>query len=172
MTTAFIGIGSNQGDRLKHIQTAIAYLKDIPQSQVSAISPLYESEAVTLGEPQPDFINAAAAIETELGAKELLHHLHAIEARMGRPLPRAKWQQRSIDLDLLAYGNKVSEDSDTQLPHPEIPKRLFVLLPLRDIAPAWVHPVNGKSVSDLTQLCSKHYSLSCVPIGPGGSSAR
>lgn len=149
MITSYVGIGSNLGDRLAHIQTAIAHLMGIPQSQVTAVSPFYESAAITHGDPQPDFINTVAAIETDLGAAELLHHLHDIEARMGRPLPRAKWQQRSIDLDLLCYGNKVSEDSDMQLPHPEIPKRLFVLLPLRDIAPAWIHPKTRITIEEL-----------------------
>lgn len=153
MILTFIGIGSNLGDRLAYIQTAITHLKTIPQSQVTLISPFYESEAITFGTPQPDFINAVAAIETDLGATELLHHLHDIEAKMGRPLPRAKWQQRTIDLDLLAYGNKVSEDSDTQLPHPEIPKRLFVLMPLRDIAPTWIHPKTKVAIEELVHNC-------------------
>lgn len=151
--TAYIGIGSNQGDRLSHLQTAIAHLKIIPQSQLAATSPYYESEAVTLGEAQPDFVNAVLAVETDLSATELLHHLHAIEAKMGRPLPRAKWQQRSIDLDLLAYGNKVLEDSDLLLPHPEMSKRLFVLLPLRDIAPTWVHPKTKTPIEVLIRNC-------------------
>lgn len=172
MITAHIGIGSNLGDRLAHIQAAIAHLKDIPQSQVTLTSPFYESEAITHGDPQPDFINSVAAIETDLGPAELLHHLHDIEACMGRSLPRAKWQQRMIDLDLLTYGNKVSEDSDMLLPHPEIPKRLFVLLPLRDIAPAWHHPATGHAITDLITRCLKQYSSSCVSIGSGGFSAR
>lgn len=153
MITAYVGIGSNLGDRLVHIQTAIAHLQGIPQSQVTLISPFYESEAITHGHPQPDFINAVVAIETDLGTTELLHHLHDIEARMGRPLPRAKWQQRSIDLDMLAYGNKILEDSDIQLPHPEITKRLFVLIPLRDIAPAWIHPKTKVSIEELIRNC-------------------
>lgn len=153
MITAYVGIGSNLGDRLVHIQTAIAHLQGIPQSQVTLISPFYESEAITHGHPQPDFINAVAALETDLGTTELLHHLHDIEARMGRPLPRAKWQQRSIDLDMLAYGNKILEDSDIQLPHPEITKRLFVLIPLHDIAPAWIHPKTKVTIEELIRNC-------------------
>lgn len=153
--TAYIGIGSNQGDRLAHLQTAIDYIKAIPQAQLTEISPFYESEAVTLGEPQPDFINAVLAVETDLSATKLLHLLHDIEAKMGRPLPRAKWQQRSIDLDLLTYGNKVLEDSDLLLPHPEMSKRLFVLLPLRDIAPTWFHPQTQEPIDALITTCCK-----------------
>lgn len=156
MISATIGIGSNLGDRHGHIQTAITHLRAIPNSVLTTVSPFYETEAITLGEPQPDFINAVVAIETELSAKELLHHLHAIEAKMGRPLPRAKWQQRTIDLDLLIYGNKVSEDSELVLPHPEIPKRLFVLLPLRDIAPAWIHPKTQEPIDALITRCQQH----------------
>lgn len=153
MTLAFIGIGSNLGERLEHIQTATTHLKEIPESTIAAISPLYESAAITHGDPQPDFINGVIAIETDLSAMDLLHHLHAIEAKMGRPLPRAKWQQRSIDLDLLTYGNKVLEDSDIFLPHPEMSKRLFVLLPLRDIAPTWVHPKTKTTIEALIRTC-------------------
>lgn len=171
MTLAFIGIGSNQGDRVSLVQSAIAHLHEIPNSHVTAVSPFYESAAITQGDAQPDFVNAVAAIETMLAAPELLQHLHAIEARMGRPLPRAKWQPRAIDLDLLDFGGGILEDSDILLPHPEIPKRLFVLLPLRDIAPGWIHPVTGVFINDLISLCSKHYSSSCVSIGPGNSSA-
>ncbi len=153
MITAYVGIGSNQGDRFGHIQTAIDYVKTISQSQLIATSPLYETTAVTMGDVQPDFINAVIAVETDLSADELLHYLHAIEAKMGRPLPRAKWQQRSIDLDLLTYGNKVLEDSDIFLPHPEMSKRLFVLLPLHDIAPTWIHPKTKISIEDLIRDC-------------------
>ncbi len=172
MTVAYIGIGSNQGNRGALIRTAISHLHEIPESRVAAVSPFYESAAITRGDAQPDFINAVIAVETVLDARKLLYHLHAIEARMGRPLPRAKWQPRAIDLDLLAYGDRILEDSDIRLPHPEIPKRLFVLLPLRDIAPGWHPPVTGESINDLISLCSKHYSSSCVSIGPGGSFAK
>lgn len=164
MITTYIGIGSNLGERMAHIQTAIAHLNTIPQSQVTALSPFYESSAVTLGDPQPDFINAVAAIETDLSATELLHQLHHIEAMMGRPLPRAKWQQRTIDLDLLIYGNKVLDDSDIQLPHPEIPKRLFVLIPLRDIAPAWIHPKTKIAIEDLIRNCQMGTTQRVTPL--------
>lgn len=172
MTHAYIGIGSNQDDRVSLIHTAIQFLREIPETTVTAVSPLYESAAVTKGDAQPDYINGAVAVETALSAEALLQSLHAIEARMGRPLPRAKWQPRPIDLDLLTYGTLVSETSELLLPHPEIPKRLFVLMPLRDIAPAWIHPATGESITTLITLCSKHYSLSCVPIGPGNSFAK
>lgn len=172
MITAYIGIGSNQDDRVSLIQTAIQFLSEIPETTVIAVSALYESAAVTLGDVQPDYINGAIAVETTLSAEGLLQNLHGIEARMGRPLPRAKWQPRPIDLDLLSFGETVSNTDTLQLPHPEIAKRLFVLNPLRDIAPAWVHPATGQSINDLIILCSKHYSLSCVSIGPGSSSEK
>lgn len=172
MTTALIGIGSNQGDRVSLIHTAIGFLQEIPETTVTTVSSLYESAAVTMGDAQPNYINGAIAVETRLSAEELLQHLHAIEARMGRQRTRAKWQPRPIDLDLLSFGETVSEAGHLQLPHPEIPKRLFVLLPLRDIAPAWIHPATGESIDDLIILCSKHYSSSCVSIGPGRSFAK
>jgi 2-amino-4-hydroxy-6-hydroxymethyldihydropteridine diphosphokinase len=164
MTSAYIGIGSNQSDRVSLIRTAINYLCEIPDTRVSVVSKFYESAAVTLGEAQPDYINAAIALETDLTASDVLRQLHAIEARMGRPLPRAKWQPRPIDLDLLDFNRMISETPELQLPHPEIAKRLFVLLPLRDIAPAWIHPKTRESIDALVATCCKHGDQRIRPL--------
>ena len=131
MTTAYVGLGSNLGDRLGYLRAAVAALAARGLGPV-AVSSVYESEP--LGPPQPDYLNAVVSVSTTLSARELLETLKAIEAELGRRTTE-RWGPREIDLDLLLYGDEMLEEDDLIVPHPEMTRRSFVLVPLLEIAP-------------------------------------
>ena len=138
---AFVGLGSNLGDREAQIRMALDELAKLPGTRVSRASSLYDSEAAGEVE-QPNFLNAVAQLDTELTARQLLWNLLLIERRLGR-VRSARWGPRSIDLDLLMFGELVVDEPDLQVPHPELARRSFVLVPLVEIDPLLVHPVTG-----------------------------
>lgn len=171
MKLAFIGIGSNLGDRVEYCRQAIQKIAALPKTDLIQESPLYETEPIVLPhqqkEKEPWFINAVVQIETTLEAKELLKHLQEIENQLGR-LRTDRWAPRIIDLDLLFFDSVVSSDPSLTLPHPEIAKRRFVLQPLADIAPDWEHPLLKKTVHHLlkeledqsqVKVCSANHLL-------------
>ena len=129
---AFVGVGANLGDPRAQVVSAIAALRELPGTQCIASSSLYASSPVDA--PGPDYVNAVVALQTTLTASQLLHALHAIEARHGRTrsTPNAP---RTLDLDLLLYGEQRSDDPVLTLPHPRLHRRAFVLKPLLEIAP-------------------------------------
>lgn len=128
---AYIGLGSNRGDRLENLRKAVSLL---PAKGVSVIkkSSVYETEAV--GPPQPDFLNAVIEVDTDHEPEELYRALKEIEAEVGRK-PSERWGPREIDLDLLLYEDRVVDLPHLKIPHPEITNRAFVLVPLFEIAP-------------------------------------
>jgi 2-amino-4-hydroxy-6-hydroxymethyldihydropteridine diphosphokinase len=130
---AFIGLGSNLDDPENQVARALELLKDIPDTEVLAVSSIYRS--APLGSvQQPDFLNAVAQLRTRLDATKLLRHLLRIERSRGR-IRAERWGPRTIDLDLLVHGDTVSDAQELKLPHPGIAERNFVLLPLQEIAP-------------------------------------
>ena len=135
MTLACIGLGANLGDAAMTVRAAQQALAALPRTRLVAASRLYRTPA--WGETaQPDFINAAACVETDLGAVELLDELLAIEARFGRVrVDGERWGPRRLDLDLLLYGEAVIDLPSLQVPHPWLHLRAFALLPLAEIAP-------------------------------------
>lgn len=131
---AFIGLGSNLLSPLRQVRQAICELAQLPASRLRAVSSLYRSDP--LGPSgQPDYINAVAAIDTRLTPLQLLDGLQAIENRHGRRRGAVRWGPRTLDLDLLLYGDAVLDEPRLTLPHPEILQRAFVLRPLAEIAP-------------------------------------
>ncbi len=147
MTRAFVGIGSNLGDREFLIRNAVEGLRAIPRTAVLRVSSLYDTDPVGEVE-QPPFLNAVAWLETELLPRELLWHLLLIEKRMGR-VRTQKWGPRSIDLDLLFFGDTMLEEADLTLPHPEAHRRAFVLYPLQELDADFVHPLSGEHIRKL-----------------------
>ena len=147
---AFIGLGANLGEPEAQVRRAIAALGTFPRSRLLAASSLYRSAPVGVGE-QPDFINAVAEVETALGARALLEELLTAEARFGRerPTPGAP---RTLDLDLLLYGDQVIAAPGLVVPHPRMHERAFVLMPLAEIAPDVSIPRKG-SVKALLAAC-------------------
>lgn len=152
---AHIGIGSNEGDRRRHCQRALRMLAEHGSIAVSKVSRWYETEAWGEGGPldQPPYLNAAAELATSLGPEELLAELLDVERRFGRSHPRPTGLPRAIDMDLLFYDNLTLDRPGLILPHPRLSKRLFVLLPLCDIAPELVHPALGLAICDLAAQC-------------------
>jgi 2-amino-4-hydroxy-6-hydroxymethyldihydropteridine diphosphokinase len=144
---AYIALGANLGDRERHLQSAIAALRQL--TMVEAVSSFYETAPVGLVE-QPDFLNAVVALRTWLPPQELMNALLHIEQQHGRDrnvsVPKGP---RTLDLDLLSYDNLVLETPSLTLPHPALAERRFVLVPLVEIAPQWRHPVCGKTAAEL-----------------------
>ena len=139
--TAYVGLGSNLGDRLERLRQARRLLAELPGCRLLAASHIYETAPVG-PLPQPDYLNAALALETGLPARELLGALQAIERRLGRE--RAlRWGPRLIDCDLLLLAQDVICEVGLRVPHPELARRAFVLAPLLDLAPALRHPETG-----------------------------
>lgn len=147
MIDAFIGLGGNQGDVPAAFAAAVAALAALPQTRVVRVSSNYLTPAWGNTE-QPDFINAAAHVQTGLAAGALLDALLDIERQQGRVRNGERWGPRSLDLDLLLYGDQCSEQPGLRLPHPELHRRAFVLVPLAQIAPDIIVPGRG-TVRDL-----------------------
>jgi len=136
-TPAYIALGSNLNDPAAQLSAAIEYTKQIQNTRLVSQSSLYKS--VPLGpQDQPDFVNAVVGVLTKLDAQSLLAALQAIETNMGRVPPAQRWGPRVIDLDILLYGDLRSDDATLQLPHPEMHRRNFVMVPLAEIAPSLV----------------------------------
>jgi 2-amino-4-hydroxy-6-hydroxymethyldihydropteridine diphosphokinase len=150
MTLAYVGLGSNIGEPRRQLETAITELKTLSAPGAFLVSGVYRSAPVGYRD-QPDFLNAVAQVDTGLAPEALLGELQAIEARHGRErsFPGAP---RTLDLDLLLYGERVVESPGLTLPHPRMHERAFVLKPLAEIAPQAVIPGRGKA-SELLAGC-------------------
>jgi 2-amino-4-hydroxy-6-hydroxymethyldihydropteridine diphosphokinase len=146
---AYVGLGSNVGDRLGHLRAAVAALRAHDGIDVVATSGVYETDPV--GPPQSDFLNAVVELATDLAAEELLRVFKQIETDLGR-VPRERWGPREIDLDLLVHGDRRLESDDLVVPHPRIAARAFVLVPLEELAPALEIPGVGDASSLLARL--------------------
>ncbi|MDX6487867.1 MAG: 2-amino-4-hydroxy-6-hydroxymethyldihydropteridine diphosphokinase [Gaiellaceae bacterium] len=152
MTRAFVGLGSNLGDREATILRALARLQEEPGLSVVRVSALRETEPVGYLE-QPRFLNGVAELSTELSARELLSRLLAIERDLGRTRDDGPpLGPRTIDLDLLLHGDEVIAQAGLQVPHPRMHERRFVLEPLAEVAPGLVVPGHGSVESVLAKL--------------------
>ena len=148
MHRVYIGLGSNLGDRKANIREAEEKLAALPDTRIVKASSLYESEP--LGNAKTWFVNSVLEIETEFEPEELLKRTKAIETAMGRKRVKGKrWGSRIIDLDLLLFDNQTVNKRNLKLPHPEMQKRRFVLLPLSELAPHITHPQLGTTISEL-----------------------
>jgi len=149
---AFVGLGGNVGDAAATLRAAFAELGALPRTRLLRASRLYRTPAWGL-EDQPDFANAAAMLETELSAQELLAHLLAIERVHGRERDAdRRWSPRTLDLDLLLYGDAALDEPGLHLPHPRLHERAFALVPLVEIAPEATIPGVGRAAGALAKL--------------------
>ena len=149
MHVAYIGFGSNIGDRLAHIQNAIDALSKTEGITLQKISSIYKTDPVGY-EAQAHFLNGVAAIQTDLPPLSLLHILKDIEIAIGRK-HRIRWGPREIDLDILVYGDLCLQTEKLVIPHPEMHLRRFVLVPLAEIVPDLVHLVFQETVQTLLE---------------------
>jgi 2-amino-4-hydroxy-6-hydroxymethyldihydropteridine diphosphokinase len=148
--SAFVGIGSNLGDREGNLLQAVALLSEEDGIDVVAVSEIRETDPVGPVEQGP-FLNGAVRIETDLTPRELLERLLAVEERLGR-VRRERWGPRTIDLDLLLYGDDVVDEPGLTVPHPRLHERRFALEPLSDLAPSLEIPGKGPISALLAEL--------------------
>ena len=146
----YLGLGGNTGDRESNLEEALGRLDAVAGIQVVRASSFYDTAPV--GPPQPRFLNAVCAVETTLSPEELLDAIHRIENDMGRRRNADdRWGPRSIDIDLLFYGDRVIDGERLTVPHRQAHKREFVLRPMAEIAPDFMHPVIHRTMADMLE---------------------
>jgi 2-amino-4-hydroxy-6-hydroxymethyldihydropteridine diphosphokinase len=144
-----LALGSNLGDRQATLQGGVEAIGGIGRVRVTAVSPLYETAPVG-GPPQPDYLNAVVLARTTVPPRDLLDRLHEIEAAFDR-VRMVRWGARTLDIDIIAYGDERSDDPELTLPHPRAHERAFVLAPWHDIDPSAVLPGRGRVAALLEQ---------------------
>ncbi|SHO55318.1 2-amino-4-hydroxy-6-hydroxymethyldihydropteridine diphosphokinase [Vibrio quintilis] len=165
MITAYIAIGSNQGDPVEQVRQAIKNLEKLPDSELLSVSALYSSTPMG-PQDQPDYINAVASIKTNLTPLELLDQTQAIELEQGRVRKEERWGPRTLDLDIILFGDEVIQSERLTIPHYGMKEREFVLYPLAEIAPDLILPDGSQlsrflSTIDRNGLCvwDKNHAL-------------
>lgn len=149
MTLAYIAIGSNLASPLEQVNAAVQALSEIPQSRLVAVSAFYRTPP--LGpQDQPDYLNAAVVLETSLDAETLLDNTQRIELQQGRQRKAERWGPRTLDLDIMLFGDEVINTERLTVPHYDMKNRGFMLWPLFEIAPELTFP-NGESLQTILQ---------------------
>jgi 2-amino-4-hydroxy-6-hydroxymethyldihydropteridine diphosphokinase len=150
MSRVFIGLGSNEGERLRYLSKAMQALGMVPGVRIVRLAMISETEPVG-GPPQGPYLNTVAEVETTLTPRALLSALQAIERQLGRQPTSQRWAPRPIDLDLLLYDDLIIHEPDLAIPHPRMHERAFVLEPLSQLAPDLVHPVLHQTIAALLE---------------------
>ena len=154
---AYLGIGTNLGDRMGNIRGALGKLGGLPTMELARVSSVYETAPVGVTD-QPDFLNLVAAVRTSLAPRALLEVLLHIENQMGR-VRTEHWGPRVIDLDLLLYGGEQVSLPELTVPHPRLRERAFVLIPLAEIAPEMALPGSEKKVSEIADSFAREGNI-------------
>lgn len=153
MTLAYIALGSNLNTPIAQLNSALHAIAQLPDTKLDTVSPFYQSKP--LGpQDQPDYVNAVAQIHTALSPLALLDELQRIENEQGRVRLR-RWGERTLDLDILLYGNEIIQNERLTVPHYDMHNREFVIVPLFDIAPDLVLP-NQQSIAELATHFTQH----------------
>ncbi|MBD2636421.1 2-amino-4-hydroxy-6-hydroxymethyldihydropteridine diphosphokinase [Limnothrix sp. FACHB-881] len=152
-----IALGGNLGDVAATFERALAALDATPGIQVTGRSRWYRNPP--MGPPQPDFLNGCALLKVALSPEALLDRLQALENEAGR-VRTVHWGPRTLDLDLLLYGDRVMQTPRLQVPHPGLGDRAFFAVPLAEIAPDWVEPLTGRAIAQIVQ------TLDCSAVIP------
>ncbi|NJK61404.1 MAG: 2-amino-4-hydroxy-6-hydroxymethyldihydropteridine diphosphokinase [Synechococcaceae cyanobacterium SM2_3_1] len=150
MAQVLIALGSNLGDRFRALQTAVEAMAR--HFYLEQLSPVYETKPAYVLD-QPKFLNCACRVTTEKAPKQVLTLLQGIEQQLGR-YPAQRYGPRLIDLDILFYDQLVLDQPDLRIPHPLLRERAFVLVPLGDIVPDWIHPETGEKIATLRDHCA------------------
>ncbi|MFC0226412.1 2-amino-4-hydroxy-6-hydroxymethyldihydropteridine diphosphokinase [Serratia aquatilis] len=154
MVRVYIALGSNLAHPLQQVETALEALDHIPQSSLIACSPFYRTKP--LGpQNQPDYLNAVVALDTQLPPEQLLDHTQAIERNQGRVRKDERWGPRTLDLDIMLYGDKLIDTERLTVPHYGLKQREFMLYPLADIAAELVFP-DGETLADCLKRVPKN----------------
>ena len=143
-----IALGSNLGDSQTTLNQSVEMIKEHPKIELIACSNWHQTKPV--GPPQPDYLNGCITISTSLSPEDLLTFLLDVEQKFGRER-KLRWGARTLDLDLILHGDLVLETPNLQIPHPRMHQRGFVLVPLAEIAPEWVHPVQNMTIEQLKE---------------------
>lgn len=159
MNTVYLSLGGNQGDR-RHLLDEAVKLIESKAGNIIKQSAYYETKAWGL-EDQPDFLNICLCLETDYTPRQLLISLQAIEQDLHRQRTQ-KWGPRTIDIDILFYNDDIVQDEYLSIPHPYVSQRMFVLLPLAEIAPGLKHPVLHKTVAELQRVCPDDLEVRAV----------
>jgi len=146
LVTAYLSLGSNLGNRQENLDTALKLMSQ--RMQIGKISSIYDTEAIG-SIAQPRFLNLACEVFTRLTPEGLLALVKGVELKMGRH--SRSGEPRTIDIDILLYGNTVVKTKDLEIPHPRMTERQFVLVPLAEIAPDAVHPVTKKTIKEMNK---------------------
>ena len=160
MTLAYIALGSNLNEPIAQLDAAVQAISELSQTQLVQVSPYYGSKPMG-PQDQPDYVNAVLSIETNLSPLALLDELQRIENEQGRIRLR-RWGERTLDLDILLYGNLEMQSERLTLPHYDMQNREFVIVPLFDIAPQLVLP-NGSAVRNLREKFAQHEMILVRP---------
>lgn len=166
--TVFIAFGSNQGNRQDFCDRAIALMKLLPQSQVTGVSSYYETEPVDMDSEDGGkwFYNGVVRIDTQLLPDQLLAICQETERSLGRD-PEARNSPRTIDLDLLFYGQRIINTSLLTIPHPRLHQRRFVLMPMAELDSAWIHPQHGQTIQSLLDQLADDHDVRKLDLTPG-----
>lgn len=152
MERAYIGLGSNLADPQQQLRGALRALAELPQTRLVAVSSLYASDPLGPAD-QPRYVNAVAALDTDLQPLDLLDALQRIELAQGRERKAERWGPRTLDLDILLFGERLIDEPRLKVPHYHMQARPFVLYPLAEIAPAGLALADGRRLADLLAAC-------------------
>ena len=169
---AFLGLGSNLGERLDHLQHAVDLLDADARTRVDAVSSVYETDPVG-GPEQGPYLNIALRVTTGRSPRGLLALCNRVEAALGR-VREVRWGPRTIDVDVLLYGDRHVSTRRLRIPHPRMTERAFVLVPLMEVAPGLILPGGGSAASALAKLAPVEgvHMIGTQVTGPGGRAAR
>ena len=163
-TIAYLGLGTNLGDRWANLREALRMLAEMPGLQLLRCSQVYKTEPWGVTE-QPRFLNCVAEVASTLDPEALLVRCKDVEERLGR-VPGPRWGPRLIDVDILLNGTQVVALAHLEVPHPRLHLRAFALAPLAELAPETVHPVLGRSIRELAEFAEGRDGVS--PVGEAG----
>lgn len=159
MNHVYLALGSNRGDRQNNLLTAIKKLEE-EAGKIALVSSLYETQPWQMNDAT-HFLNQVILLDTGLTAPNLIKVIFTIEESLGRARSNSNvYEPRTIDIDILFFNNEILNSSILTIPHPQIAKRRFVLEPLSEIAPAYIHPQLNKSVTELLSSCTDEHSIS------------